>query len=124
MAKELIQHSKNNRKEPTKSEALVWNALRNKNLGLKFRRQHAIGIYIADFVCLEKRLIIEIDGGYHNTKDQIELDEARTLALEQKYLFKIVRFTNEEVTKDITAVCSKIKTVLAERLSYKDSSSI
>lgn len=114
-AKELIQFGKDNRKEATQSEKILWNYLRNRKLGEKFRRQHAVGNYIPDFVCLEKRLIIEVDGGYHNKPDQIELDENRTLELEQKYLFKVIRFTNEEVLKDINSVLEKIKAVLSER---------
>ena len=114
-AKELIQLGKDNRKEATHGETILWSYLRNRKLGEKFRRQHAIGSYIPDFVCLEKRLIVEVDGGYHNTPEQIELDENRTLELEQKYLFKVIRFTNEEVSKDINAVLGRIKTALSER---------
>lgn len=114
-AKELIQLGKDNRKEATQGETILWNYLRNRKLGEKFRRQHAIGSYIPDFVCLEKRLIVEVDGGYHNTPEQIELDENRTLEIEQKYLFKVIRFTNEEVLKDINAVLERIKIALSER---------
>jgi leucyl-tRNA synthetase len=112
IAKQLIGLSRNNRKEATESEALLWNIVRNKNLGYKFRRQHAIGRYIADFACTEKRLVIEIDGSYHNTKEQLELDEQRTLELEQKCLFKVIRFTNEEVSKNMDSVIVKIKAAL------------
>ncbi|PZR22440.1 MAG: cytosine methyltransferase [Flavobacterium psychrophilum] len=114
-AKELIQLGKNNRKEGTQSEILVWNCLRNRKLGYKFRRQHAVGGYIPDFVCIEKRLIVEIDGNYHNTPEQKEFDENRTLELEIKYNFKVIRFSNEEVSKDINTVLEKIKTVLSEK---------
>jgi very-short-patch-repair endonuclease len=114
-AKELIQLGKDNRKEATQSETILWRYLRNRKLGEKFRRQHAIGSYIPDFVCLEKRLIVEVDGGYHNSPEQIELDGNRTFELEQKHLFKVIRFTNEEVSKDINTVLEKIKTVLSER---------
>lgn len=114
-AKELIQLGKNNRKEPTKSETTLWNSIRNRKLGEKFRRQHAVGSYIPDFVCLEKRLIIEIDGGYHNTPEQKKLDEERTLELEQKHLFKVIRFQNEEVLNDIDTVLKRIKIALSQR---------
>ncbi|MHA3786916.1 endonuclease domain-containing protein [Flavobacterium hauense] len=114
-AKELIQLGKNNRKGATLSETILWNYIRNRKLGEKFRRQHAIGAYIPDFVCLEKRLIVEVDGDYHNTPQQMELDENRTLELEQKHLFKVIRFRNEEVLKDINTVLEKIKTALSER---------
>lgn len=114
-AKELIQLGKNNRKEATQSETILWNNIRNRKLGGKFRRQHAIGGYIPDFVCLEKRLVIEVDGGYHNTPEQKELDDNRTLELEQKYRFKIIRFQNEEITNDIETILQKIKIALSQR---------
>ncbi|KGO87290.1 leucyl-tRNA synthetase [Flavobacterium rivuli WB 3.3-2 = DSM 21788] len=115
----LVEHGKNNRKDATQAEALLWEALRNKNLGFKFRRQHAIGKYIADFVALEKRLIVEVDGGYHNSSEQNELDENRTLELEQKHFFKVLRFTNEQVTNDINSVLTNIRIALSNRKSYK-----
>lgn len=118
MAKQLILHSKNNRKEQTNSEACLWEALRNKKLGEKFRRQHAVGRYIADFICLEKRLIIEIDGGYHSMPEQTELDENRQLELEQKYRFKVLRFSDQEVLVDIESVVKIIKLHLSGGYDY------
>lgn len=114
-AKNLLANAKEMRKEPTFAEAMLWDAVRNKKLDGKFRRQHLIGNYIVDFVCLESRLVVEVDGDYHNTPEQIELDNARTLELEQKHLFKVIRFTNEEVKNDIDSVLSKIKTELNSR---------
>ncbi|RZJ67541.1 MAG: DUF559 domain-containing protein, partial [Flavobacterium sp.] len=115
-----LQHAQNMRKEPTVAEATLWEMLRKKNLGERFRRQHPIGVFIADFVCLEKRLIIEVDGSYHNDPEQKELDETRTLELEQKHLFKILRFSNNEIMHDMQVVISRIKTELDDRKSYKD----
>ena len=114
-AKNLLVHAKEMRKEPTLAEAMLWNALRSNKLESKFRRQHLIGNYIVDFVCLKSRLVVEVDGEYHNTPEQIELDEERTLEIEQKYRFKVIRFTNDEVNKDIEAVLSKIKAELNNR---------
>ncbi len=114
-AKHLLVNAKEMRKEPTFAEALLWDAVRNKKLDSKFRRQHLIGNYIADFVCLESRLVVEVDGEYHDTPEQIELDEARTFELEQKHRFKVIRFSNDEVKKDIEAVLSKIQTELNNR---------
>ncbi|MFV8358363.1 DUF559 domain-containing protein, partial [Flavobacterium sp. XS1P32] len=73
-AKNLLANAKEMRKEPTFTEAMLWDAVRNKKLDGKFRRQHLIGNYIVDFVCLESRLVVEVDGDYHNTPEQIELD--------------------------------------------------
>ncbi|MEY3439279.1 MAG: hypothetical protein RL265_1864, partial [Bacteroidota bacterium] len=111
----LLGHAKEMRKESTLEEAMLWDEIRNRKLEDKFRRQHLIGKYIVDFVCLEKKLVIEVDGGYHTTKDQIELDEERTFELEQKHLFKVIRLTNEEVKNDVNAVLSKIKIELSNR---------
>ena len=76
-----------------------------------FRRQHVIGDYIADFVSLERSLIIEIDGGYHSQSLQIEKDEYRTLRL-TKIGFSVLRFTNEQIICDIDEVMETINKVL------------
>ena len=115
----LLGHAKEMRKEPTFEEAILWDEIRNRKLEDKFRRQHLIGKYIVDFVCLEKKLIIEVDGGYHNIKEQIELDEERTFELEQKHLFKVIRFSNEEVKLEINKVLSTIKLELSNRKSQE-----
>ncbi|MBF4471807.1 leucine--tRNA ligase [Flavobacterium sp. HJJ] len=120
IASQLVGNARENRKNPTEAEDVLWQEVRNSNLGYKIRRQHYIGNFIVDFVSLEKKLIIEVDGGYHGEKEQIELDELRTLELEQKHLYKVIRFTNEEVLNDIQSVLSKIKEELSLRNSYKD----
>ncbi|MEO7978342.1 class I tRNA ligase family protein [Flavobacterium sp.] len=120
IASQLVGNARENRKNPTEAEDMLWQEVRNSNLGFKIRRQHYIGNFIVDFVCLEKKLIIELDGGYHNTNEQIELDELRTLELEQKHLFKFIRFNNEEVLNNIKEVLSKIKEELSTRNSFKD----
>jgi leucyl-tRNA synthetase len=119
-AKQLVAHARNNRQEPTKAESLLWEALRDKQIGYKIRRQHYIGNYIADFASLEKKLVIEVDGGYHESEEQAGLDEARTLELEQKHNFKIIRFNNDEVLNDLESVLSQIRIALANRRSYSD----
>ncbi len=106
-----LVHAKEMRKNPTESEKILWEQLKNKNLDYKFRQQHLIDDYIVDFVCLSKELIIEVDGGYHNVPEQIKLDEERTFVLNKKG-FKVVRFTNEEVLGNLEIVLSKIKTEL------------
>ncbi len=120
-AKELVALARNNRKEKTEVENILWQELRNSNLGNKIRRQHYIGNFIVDFVCLDKMLIIEVDGAYHNEIEQKERDDERTLLLEQKYFFKVIRFTNQEVENDLGNVLSKIKKELNKRESLGDS---
>ena len=89
------------RKEPTPAERKLWAYIRNDKLGVNFRRQHAIGNFIPDFVCIKKKLIIELDGSQH--LEQEEYDEERT-----KYLnslgYKVIRFWNNEVTNNIDGV--------------------
>ena len=120
-AKELVALARNNRKEETKAEGTLWQKLRNSKLGYKIRRQHYIGNFIVDFVSLDKKLVVEIDGGYHNEIGQKEKDDERTLLLEQKYFFKVIRFTNQEVENDLSIVLAKIKTELDIRQTVNES---
>lgn len=102
----LKEHSRQHRKDSTQAEDILWQHLRNSKTGYKIRRQHAIGTYIADFICLKKGLIIEVDGGYHTEiKDQ---DELRSKAL-NNLGFEVIRFSNEQVVSDPTGVSGKIK---------------
>lgn len=105
----LKANSRENRKEATEAENILWQHLRNKQTGYKIRRQHVIHTYIADFVCLSKALIIEVDGGYHTgNKDN---DKVRTEILE-KLGFGVIRFSNEEVLGNVHAVVREIRKVL------------
>ncbi|MBS1550576.1 MAG: DUF559 domain-containing protein [Bacteroidetes bacterium] len=106
--KKLKPFTLENRKNQTEAEAVMWNVLRNKKLGKKFRRQHLIEKYIVDFVCLEEKLIVEIDGGYHDQKDQKEYDTGRSEGL-YSLGYDELRFTNEEVLKNLDAVIETIK---------------
>ena len=109
---QLKEHAEDMRKNPTEAESAMWEMLRGKNLDAKFRRQHIIGDYIVDFVCLDKQLVVELDGGYHNDSEQQELDRQRTNFLQSKG-FSVLRFTNEEVlgnTDDtLTIICNALK---------------
>jgi len=104
------------RKNPTESEQMLWKHLRLRQLGgYKFRRQQPLGPYFVDFVCLEKRLIVEVDGGQHN--EQVAYDSERSTWLETQG-YRILRFWNNEVLKEIEVV----KEVIAEALSYSTTS--
>jgi len=109
----LFEYAKELRgKKSTKAERALWQELKSKKLnGYKFRFQHPIGKFIADFYCNEKKLIIEIDGGYHFEKEQEELDEARTEWLEMRGI-KVIRFKNEEVLQRLQTVLEMIKSEL------------
>lgn len=99
------------RKNQTEAEQILWEAIRKKSLDVKFRRQHIIGANIVDFVCLDHKLIIEVDGKIH--LNQKEFDAERTKQLESLG-FSVIRFTNEEVMQDIENVINKIKLKLEE----------
>lgn len=106
------------RRNETKAEKLLWEKLRNNQLGgLKFRRQHPVNIYIADFYCHKFKLIIELDGDYHNQEEQKQKDEVRTEVLRLNGL-KIIRFKNEEVEQDINQVLTTINNKI-EQLKEK-----
>jgi 5-methyltetrahydrofolate--homocysteine methyltransferase len=108
----LKEKAKEMRNKPTETEKILWNFLCGKGFeNHKFRRQHVLGEYIVDFVCLKHRLIIEIDGSIHNTPEQKEHDAHRTEWLNSKG-FKVIRFTNNEVSTNIDNVLQTISTKL------------
>ena len=102
-----------NRQYETQAENLLWLYLKGKQSGYKFRRQHVIKQYIADFINLKYKLIVEIDGKYHFYDEQIIKDEERTRDLEQ-WGYTVIRFTNEEIFNHREEVIKKIKeTIMA-----------
>ncbi len=112
--KYLVEFAKANRENSTKEEEIVWQALRNRLLdGFKFRRQHPIAGYIPDFVCLEKKIVVEIDGEYHDKDDQKKFDEARAFHLEF-HGYRLLRFSNTEVINNISKVLESIQRSLNE----------
>ena len=98
---------KERKQQTTEAEQILWEQLKTKKLEFKFRRQHIVDEFIVDFICISKRLIVEVDGKYHNTPEQQEADELRTNILEELGL-KVMRFTNEEVIGNIEQVTAKI----------------
>jgi very-short-patch-repair endonuclease len=115
----LKEFAKNNRREMTLSETILWESLRKELKGFRFRRQHAIGDYIADFVCLSKKLVIEVDGGYHDTPEQQADDQIRTEVF-RRMGFEVLRFKNEEVNLDVKEVIQKIKKELIKIENYDE----
>lgn len=107
----LKEFAKENRKKPTDAESALWVFLKGNGLGKPFKRQHVIGQYIADFVCLPAMLIVEIDGGYHQLNEQKTSDAERQQWLEAQG-FTVIRFTNEEVTGDTENVLRTIEQYL------------
>jgi very-short-patch-repair endonuclease len=99
------------RRELTPAEHTLWMQLRHDQLGVNFRRQHAIGPYIADFCCVKKKLIIELDGSQH--LEQTAYDNERTAFLASKG-YRVLRFWNDAVLQDLNAVIQIILEALAK----------
>ena len=95
----------------TPQEKKLWYVIRNRQFfGYRFRRQFPIGNYIVDFICREKKIIIEIDGGQHNEPKNIEYDNKRTEYLKSEG-FQVVRFWNNEIDTNMFGVYEKLKMV-------------
>lgn len=122
MSVNLTQTAKELRKNSTDAERLLWSQLKAKQLeGLKFRRQEQIGRFIADFVCYEKGVIIEADGGQH--MQEKEKDEERTAWLNSQE-FRVLRFWNNEILMNIEGVLEVIRRhCLADTSAFGDKQS-
>ena len=107
----LKEHARRMRNNPTEAEDFLWRQLKEKGLNTSFKRQCVILDYIADFYSPSANLIIEVDGGYHQTDEQQTLDEIREEKL-KKQGYRILRFTNEQVLFDIDRVLTKIKDMI------------
>ena len=102
------QLARNLRKNLTPQEKILWGLLRNRQLNnLKFKRQVPIGDYIVDFLCEEKRLVIELDGGQHNEPEYLQYDKTRTFYLLSKG-YKVIRFWNNEIDNNLEGVYEEI----------------
>ena len=100
------------RKNLTDAEKLLWRHLRDRQLdGCKFRRQHPIGKFIVDFVCVEKKLVIEVDGGQHATKVEADLQRSEYL---RKKGYRTLRFWNNEVLQKTESVLEAVLLSLSE----------
>jgi very-short-patch-repair endonuclease len=107
--KSAKHHARSLRKQPTDAERLLWHRLRGEPLGVKFRRQHPYLDYVLDFVCVERKLVIEVDGGQHL---ESERDQRRDRDLGTAG-FRVLRFWNNEVLMQTDAVLEKIVSALA-----------
>ncbi len=114
--KETMLFSRFLRKNMTYCEKLLWERLRNKSiLGVKFRRQHPIGPYIADFFCREASLVIEVDGDIHLNAEQKRKDDIRDLALTD-YGLTVLRFCNKDIVDNIDNVIATIEGLIVDCL--------
>ena len=105
---ELLEYARELRQNSTDVERIMWKILRNRQvLNFKFRRQQSVGKYIADFLCTEQKIIIELDGGQHNEERNKIYDLERTKFLEQQG-YKVLRFWNIDVLKNLEGVVESI----------------
>lgn len=105
------QRARDLRKNMTDSERIIWSIIRNRQFyGYRFLRQYCMGQYIVDFICREKKIIIEIDGGQHNKQINIEYDEQRSAYLNSKG-YKVVRFWNNEINNNLAGVYKKLQDI-------------
>ena len=107
--RDIFQKASVLRENMTVVEKLLWSRLNSSQLGVRFKRQHPIDIFIADFYCHQFKLVIEVDGEYH--KEQLDYDEGRTAELENLGI-TVIRFTNDEVMDDIDRVVEEVKNKL------------
>jgi len=104
----IFEFAKKLRNNLTPTEMILWGRLKEYFPEIKFRRQHPISVYIADFYCHKEKLIIEIDGSIHNLDEVKHNDAIRQKDLEDLGL-KVIRFTNKEITNELDLVLKKIK---------------
>ncbi len=112
LTEQILERNRSLRKNSTPQEIIIWSKLRNRNFrNLKFRRQYQIGKYVVDFICIEKKIIIEIDGFQHKEEKQEGYDKIRTEFLERRG-YEVIRFWNNEINDNLEGVFLKIEEFL------------
>jgi very-short-patch-repair endonuclease len=107
-----VSRARELRRDGSRAEKICWHLLRDRRInGVKFRRQHPIGPYFADFACLSRKLVIEIDGDHHAF--QVEADTRRTAAMEREG-WRILRFWANEVVQNPEGIWSAIEIALSD----------
>jgi adenine-specific DNA-methyltransferase len=110
-SQEMQARARELRKEMTPAEKKLWQHLRNRQLdGAYFRKQHAVGTYIVDFLCAQSKLVVEVDGDSH--AGRVEYDAERTQWLNEEKHYRVIRFTNREVLRNIEGVLEVIRAAL------------
>jgi very-short-patch-repair endonuclease len=121
---DLFEMAKENRKNPTAAEKVLWNILRKyRNDGFLFRQQHPIYLFIADFYCHKINLVVEVDGGVHFNEESQEHDDGRTGVMEG-FGIKVIRFTNEQVLYHRDVVINQINNIITEAANLTPSAEV
>ncbi len=118
--KPIFERAEELRKNPTHEEYLLWRHLKANQLGVRFKRQHPIWMYIADFYSHELKLVIEVDGSIHNVKDVLEHDILREEDI-SSFGIRVIRFRNGEIRNEIESVIHRIKVIINEIKTNGDS---
>ncbi len=108
----LFERARELRLRETPAEKMLWSKLSNKQMGVKFRRQHPVCDYIVDFYCHSLKIVIEVDGPVHSIKENVAYDKIRSETL-QSFHIEVLRFTNDDVLSNMDGVIKKIKLHLA-----------
>ena len=115
----IFKKAKVLRNNMTDAEKTLWQYLKNKRLnGLRFKAQHPLMGFIADFYCHKAKLVIEIDGRRHQAAEQKEYDNDRTYEME-RFDIRVIRFTNEQITNDMELVLEAIKKMCATEFPFR-----
>jgi len=109
----IFKRAEELRKNQTEDEKLLWSYIKSNQLGVRFKRQHPIWMYIADFYCHELKLIIELDGSVHLQKAVMENDKIREEDL-KSFGIRVIRFSNSELRTDLAKVIEKIRCIIME----------
>lgn len=117
-AKPLYQRARELRNNATHAETILWGYLKTKPFGIKFRRQHPYSIYILDFYSHSLKLVIEVDGSIHNQPD-VRLNDAERQALLEKDGLIVLRFTNQQVEKNLEVVQETIRNFILKNKDDK-----
>lgn len=118
----VFENAKKNRNNPTAAETVLWMHLRAGINGCRFRRQHPIGMYIADFYCHKAKLIVEVDGGIHLQPEVIKTDKEKENFLVRNG-YRVAHFTNNEILNNIEVVIEQI-TILTDNNIHKQTPDI
>jgi very-short-patch-repair endonuclease len=122
-SKPIFQYAEALRRNMTVAEKIIWERLCKNQLGVRIRRQHPVWKYVADYYCHELKLVIEIDGGIHLTKENKEYDVGREITLNE-FGIKIIRFTNDQVINELEHVIEIIAGKITELKKNKSESII
>ena len=114
-----IEFAREQRKNPTRAEQMLWEAVRRKQLGVRIRRQHPIEDFVLDFYCAEARLAVEIDGPVHDKQQGYDRWREQQLA---RWGIHVIRVDEERVRRDLPAVIKEIRKALSDRLREGPSS--